>query len=298
MTHRRVVLLGLCGAMLIAVVLVALRRPAESRGADQSTASDVASHRALSVADASLGSSPSEPDQALVPINVHGPVPVSPVSVADVQTSALELLSSDDATPEEHIEDAQWLREGERPVDRWRYTGRNHLDLRGEDLSGADLEYVDMSNADLRAANLKGTDLQHADLRSANLGGATLEGTFLYGADLREAAFRDTVAGPVNVSNADLRGADLRGSRLSCRDCAVWSTAMSANFSRADMRGFDFGSSRVDDSVFDGADLRGANLANTRGVPRSFREALYDVRTRFPAGFNPLAWKMILDRAD
>ena len=88
----------------------------------------------------------------------------------------------------------------------------------------------------------------------------------------RSGAFRDTVAGPVNVSNADLRGADLRGSRLSCRDRAIWSTAMSSNFSRADMRGFDFGSSRVDDSVFDGADLRGASLADTRGVRRSFAQ--------------------------
>jgi uncharacterized protein YjbI with pentapeptide repeats len=57
----------------------------------------------------------------------------------------------------------------------------------------ADLRGADLSGADLRDADLRGADLSDADLRDADLRGADLSGAVLRDADLRD---------------ADLRGAD------------------------------------------------------------------------------------------
>ena len=64
----------------------------------------------------------------------------------------------------------------------------------------ANLRGADLSDADLRDANLSGANLRGADLRDANLRGADLSGADLSDADLRD---------------ADLSGADLRGANLS-----------------------------------------------------------------------------------
>ena len=62
------------------------------------------------------------------------------------------------------------------------------------DLRGANLSRADLSEADLRGANLSRADLSEADLRGANLRGANLRGANLRGA---------------NLSRADLSEADL-----------------------------------------------------------------------------------------
>ena len=58
---------------------------------------------------------------------------------------------------------------------------RCDANLRGADLSDADLSDANLRGADLRRANLRGTDLYGADLRDANLRGT----------DLRDANLRD-----------------------------------------------------------------------------------------------------------
>ena len=78
--------------------------------------------------------------------------------------------------------------------------------LSDANLSGANLRGADLSDADLRDANLRGADLSGADLRGADLSGADLRGADLSGADLRGADLR----------GADLRGADLRDADLPC----------------------------------------------------------------------------------
>ena len=57
-------------------------------------------------------------------------------------------------------------------------------------------------------ADLSGLQLNGVDLRGAYLIGADLSGAALNGADLRGAALSDA-----NLSDADLTGADLRGGR-------------------------------------------------------------------------------------
>ena len=54
--------------------------------------------------------------------------------------------------------------------------GRTKADLRGANLSWADLRGADLSGANLRWANLRGADLRGADLSWANLSGANLRG--------------------------------------------------------------------------------------------------------------------------
>ncbi|EAC9742221.1 pentapeptide repeat-containing protein [Listeria monocytogenes] len=72
----------------------------------------------------------------------------------------------------------------------------------------ADLRGANLSYADLRRADLRGANLSYADLRRANLSGADLSGANLRGANLSYA----------NLSYADLRRADLSGANLSYAD--------------------------------------------------------------------------------
>ena len=87
-------------------------------------------------------------------------------------------------------------------------------DLRGADLSYANLSGVNLNNADLKGTNLcvanlngadlsntklNGANLRSTDLRGANLNGADLSGANLIGADLRRVGF----------NGANLNGANL-----------------------------------------------------------------------------------------
>ncbi len=67
-----------------------------------------------------------------------------------------------------------------------------------------DLRGADLSNANLRGADLRGADLSNANLRGADLSNANLSDADLRGADLRSAGLRGA-----NLNDADLRGANL-----------------------------------------------------------------------------------------
>src|SRR6266446_6375904 len=79
------------------------------------------------------------------------------------------------------------------------------IDLRGADLSGANLIAAYLNEADLSRAILSEADLSGAYLDEANLGGAYLRGAILRGAYLHGA----------NLSGADLSEADLNEAYLS-----------------------------------------------------------------------------------
>ena len=85
-------------------------------------------------------------------------------------------------------------------------------DLRGADLRGANLSEANLRGADLRGANLSEANLRGADLSEANLSEADLRGANLRGANLGDADLRD----------ADLRGANLRGADLDYSCYPLW----------------------------------------------------------------------------
>ena len=119
--------------------------------------------------------------------------------------------------------------------------GGTRADLRGANLSGANL-----SGADLYGANLSGANLSGADLYVANLSGADLSGANLSGADLRGA----------NLYGADLYGADLRGADL-----------RGANLYGANLRGANLYGANLYGADLHRANLYGANLSGARNIP-------------------------------
>ncbi|EEO9406018.1 pentapeptide repeat-containing protein [Listeria monocytogenes] len=85
-------------------------------------------------------------------------------------------------------------------------------------LRGANLSYADLSCANLRGANLRGANLSYADLSCANLRGANLSGADLSYANLRGANLRGANLSYADLSCANLRGANLSGADLSYAD--------------------------------------------------------------------------------
>lgn len=96
----------------------------------------------------------------------------------------------------------------------------------GRDLSEADLRGYDLTGADLRQANFQSADLQGTCLFRANLAGANFER-----ANLRRANLGET-----NLSGADFEGADLQGANLS-RANAYAAMFCRANLQEANLNG-------------------------------------------------------------
>ena len=120
----------------------------------------------------------------------------------------------------------------------------------GEEGERADLKGTDLSDADLRRANLSGADLRGADLKWADLTGANLSGADLRGADLKWA----------DLKEAYLSGVDLKGANLSEADLEE------VYLEGAELRGAYLEGANLDGANLDGADLREANLSGVRGV--------------------------------
>jgi len=72
----------------------------------------------------------------------------------------------------------------------------------------ANLRGADLSDANLSGANLSGADLSDANLRDADLSGANLSGADLSDANLRVANLRGADLSVANLSGANLRGAN------------------------------------------------------------------------------------------
>ena len=87
--------------------------------------------------------------------------------------------------------------------------GGSCANLFGANLRGANLSDADLRCANLFGANLRGANLSDADLRCANLSDADLRCANLRDADLRGANLSDADLRGANLSDADLRNADL-----------------------------------------------------------------------------------------
>ena len=125
------------------------------------------------------------------------------------------------------------------------------VDLRGADLSEANLKGANLQGADLRQANLK-----RANLRKADLGGANLSRACFVDAHLEGASLDDSIIPPVDVmepirkgraidlSYAILSGAHLEGASL-----------LNAHLFNATLQG----------TYLEGVDVRGADLSGAWG---------------------------------
>ena len=125
-----------------------------------------------------------------------------------------------------------------------------YITTSGKEGEKADLRGTDLSDADLRRANLSGADLRGADLKWADLTGANLSG-----ADLREADLKWA-----DLKEAYLSGVDLKGANLSEADLEE------VYLEGAELRGAYLEGANLDGANLDGADLREANLSGVRGV--------------------------------
>ena len=155
------------------------------------------------------------------------------------------------------------LNQGVEAWNQWRKDNPDEV----SDLSGANLNDMDLSEADLRGANLEGVELEEADLSRAKLEGAKLNKAKLFKARLNGARLKRA-----ELREADLSWADFRGARLA----------------RADLSG-----AKVDCVLFDNEmKCRGINVTGCTGSQRFVRHVMdLDYLHEFGAS-HPWAYKL------
>lgn len=124
--------------------------------------------------------------------------------------------------------------------------------LRGRNLSGLDLRYLDFSGVDLCDVNMSGADLRGSLIDS----GTPLGSTVFNNADMRRMRFvgRLDPRRPVYLENADLREADFSRAKVS------WFQFNGADMSDAILRNAVFECTNMERMNLAGADLTGANM--------------------------------------
>jgi uncharacterized protein YjbI with pentapeptide repeats len=153
------------------------------------------------------------------------------------------------------------LKGGPEGIREWngrRRAGEEIPNLRGANLSEANLRGAILHRANLRGANLGEADLGEAILHRANLGGANLgeaelRGANLREADLRAADLRDALLWGANLIEANLDGANLRGANLHRANLSK------ANLDRAVLSGADVSRAICVSTSFGNVDLSEAN---------------------------------------
>ena len=124
------------------------------------------------------------------------------------------------------------------------------------------LSTLDFMGMELSGAVFDGSNLVNAHFEGATLCNASFVKCFLYGASFCEA----------HAVKADFRGADLRG----------------ADFKDANLKQACFDEADLSRDALNGAtELLGADQTGASVVRAKFDGAVYDSRTKFPAGFNP-----------
>ena len=119
-------------------------------------------------------------------------------------------------------------REDARTARNWANAGRSQnlkgFDLTRAQLSGIDLDGADLESALLEEARMWGTHLKGAKLIRASFRKAILDGVEFNGANLHSADFKDATLRRVNFSGAVLRRTDLSRIKLA-KDC-TWQGAL------------------------------------------------------------------------
>jgi Pentapeptide repeats (8 copies) len=138
---------------------------------------------------------------------------------------------------------------------------KRSCELSRTDLTRSDLDQGDLAGADLHYSDLSQSHLVGADFRRADLTGTWFVRALLIRARLHQADLRSAVLWQARLDRADLRATDLTS---------------------ADLTG-----ARLDGARLDLADLRGADLSQADLADATFRGAVADDTTIWPAGFDP-----------
>jgi uncharacterized protein YjbI with pentapeptide repeats len=164
-----------------------------------------------------------------------------------------------------------------------RTTGTVLVRLRLDTLVGVDLHNADLRGACLDRANLTGADLHGADLSLALLRWAEMRGANLTGANLERAKLRNAWLRRANARGARLTGAGLRVADLGDVDLTE------ADLQHADLRCASLRGANLYKALLQEARLQDADLTKTDLRRIRLSGARHDRRTRWPAGFDPVA---------
>jgi uncharacterized protein YjbI with pentapeptide repeats len=157
-----------------------------------------------------------------------------------------------------------------------------HARVTGAVLDGADLRDARLVGVPMQRANLKGAKLEEATLDQAHLDNADLRDASLQGASLRGAVLKGVRLNPeTNINGAHFEGADLREVTLLEIPFAGAHFDGKTQFDPAGLRGADFSGAIFHEMVFDGLDIRRANLRNATLEGAIFRNARGGQQTRF-----------------
>jgi pentapeptide repeat protein len=157
-----------------------------------------------------------------------------------------------------HIET---LHSGRRAWNAWRRAHRRAPRQIVPDLSGAQLDGMNLRGYDLSRANLWHARLRRADLTRADLSYAQMRGADLSGADLSHSQVRFAILSRTRLVDTILRGADLRGS--SFRRAVLHG----ANLTGAILRHASLAEADVQGATLTGAEVYGAGVWGLKGEP-------------------------------
>lgn len=137
---------------------------------------------------------------------------------------------------------------------------RGDKDMRGADLSGADLSKKRLWGIDFRGANL-----ERANLLEANLMNCNLEGANLFGANLEWVNFNKANLRFANLYGSKIRYANFEEADLSYANLSKNLFGYGINFRKANLEGITWISGRVgEDSSLVRANITNANLEALR----------------------------------
>lgn len=159
-------------------------------------------------------------------------------------------------------------------ADEWNTWRRRHPEVR-PNLRGADLRRLPNLQAvksgpgrGLRPKFSKPLNLSNCELRNADLRGLYLTHSTLKGSDLRGARLQETDVAVANFSNTNMRNNDMEGLNL------FKIILCDADLRKANLRGSHFYRAIIDGSDFRGADLTGADLSVHSAIGAKFHKAI------------------------
>ena len=151
-------------------------------------------------------------------------------------------------------------------------------DLRGRNLSGMDLSFVDLYDAKLDGANFNDADLTGAKLSCAKFSAAKFRRAILTDAnfahsDLSGADFKDAIIGGANFSGASLEHAILDGATTVTEGYRLNS---GTNFRSSHMSHASLASATIESGCFERSDLSDANMEGAHIYASHFEMCYFD----------------------